>query len=63
MNLKPKEVSRQIKSKTRSQRDIAQRLGISESYLSLLKSGVRKLNPSNTRHVKLFHKLQSINYL
>lgn len=63
MNLKPKEIGRQIRSKTRSQRDIARSLGISEGYLSLLKSGARTLNPKNSKHVRLFTKLQKINYL
>ena len=55
-----KEVERLIRRKTCTQRDIAEKLGISEAYLSLLKSGSRKLNPNNPHHVKLSQKLQKL---
>jgi hypothetical protein len=36
-------------------------LGISESYLALIKSGKRTLNPKNHRHQKISQKLKSLN--
>jgi hypothetical protein len=61
--LTPKEIERQIKRYTRSEKDIAEYLGIKASHLSLFKTGTRRLNPKNPRHINISRKLQTLNSL
>lgn len=53
MTTRPKQILKLIEQKTRTQADIARECGISESYLSLIKYGKRKLNPDNKHHQRI----------
>ncbi len=63
-NTKPLQIPRQRiykaveKKKTLSL--IAEDIGISQSYLSLILNGHRRLNPLNKFHQKIYRKLQTI---
>ena len=57
---KPHQIPQAINKKIKTQKDIADKVGVSEAYISMLRTGKRKLNPDNERHVILFNNLLSL---
>jgi len=54
------QIIKHIARNTFLEKDIADELGISACYLSLIKTGRRILNPNNPKHVKIINKLKSL---